>query len=177
MPHKRMIVFISLSIVAVIAMVLALLPSMSDRDVTPEDYELLKPGMSQAEAERLLHGPPRNDLRYRAIIWLPQATGKRISAGIAPVTPAIEFFAKEEIPKNGRQGLWVTQATDFFPQVTTKSGHQGVWITRTGLIAVYFGPDGRLQHKYSSMVDEGVPHSILGWLTTRPRMIRRSLGF
>jgi hypothetical protein len=174
MKNKKLFILILFTIFAVIAMVLVLPPS--NPGVAQEHFELLKPGMTQAEAEHLLRGPPRNALRYPAIIWLPQATGGRISAEIAPVSPAVEFFTKEEIPKNGRQGLWITPAVDFFPQITPKSGHQVVWITRTGLIAVYFGRDGRLQHKYISMVDERVPPSVTDWLASRPRMIRRSLG-
>jgi hypothetical protein len=179
MKQKRLIIFIALAILGVMTMALALLPSMSSRDVTPEDAELLRPGMTQAEVERLLHGPPRNGLKYRAIIWLPQATGKRISAEIAPVSPPFYFFSKEEKPNNGRQSGWITitPATDFFPQITAKNGHQGLWFTRTGLIAVFFGQDGKLQHKYTSTVGETGPLTVVDWLASRPRMIRQSLGF
>ena len=177
MRHKKRFIGVTVAIVTVVAMVLAWLPSTSNRGVTPGDAGLLKPGMTQADVEHLLHGPPRNDLRYRAIIWLPQATGNRISAEVAPVTPAVQFLIKEDVPKGGRQGLGITPATDFFPQITGKIGHQGVWITRTGLIAAYFGEDGTLQHKYSSIVDEAVPPSLVNWLASRPGMIRKSLGF
>jgi hypothetical protein len=179
MKPKRLVCVIAIAVLGVMATVLALLPSMSDRGVTPEDAELLKPGMTQPEVERLLHGPPRNGLKYRAIIWLPQATGKRISAEVAPNIPPVYFFLKEEIPNNGRRSGWVTvtPSTDFFPQITAKHGHQGLWITRTGLIAVYFGQDGRLQHKYTSTVGETGPLTVVDWLASRPRMIRRSLGF
>src|SRR4051794_760296 len=170
MKHKRLLGVIALGVMAT---VLALLSSTSDRGVTPDDLELLKPGMTQSEVEHLLHGPPRNGLKYRSIIWLPQATGKRISAEIAPVSPPVYFFLKEEKPNNGRQSGWITitPATDFFPQITAKNGHQGLWITRTGLIAVYFGQDGRLQHKYTSTVGESGPLTVVDWLASRPKMI------
>jgi hypothetical protein len=179
MRKKSLIICVTLPIIALMAMVLALLPSMSNRGLIPEDAELLKPGMTQSEVEKLLHGPPRNGLKYRSIIWLPQSTGKRISAEVVPVTPPFYFLSKEEKPNNGRQSGWITitLATDFFPQITAKNGHQGLWITGTGLIAVYFGQDGRLQHKYSSTVSESGPLTVVDWLASRPRMFRQSLGF
>jgi hypothetical protein len=174
MKNKRLFICITFAILAVIGVILALLPS--NRGVTQERFEMLKPGMTQAEAEHLLYGPPRNDLRYPAIIWLPQATGKPISAEVAPVSPAVDFLSREDKPKNGRQAVWITPALDFFPQEIPKNGRQAVWVTRTGLIAVYFGQDGRLQHKYISTVHESVRPSVIDWLASRPRMILRSLG-
>ena len=155
-------------------LVIVLLPP--NLEVTRERFELLKPGMTQAETERLLNGSPRNNLRYHAIIWLPQASGKPVSAHIAPDSPAPEFFVREEKPKNSRQQTRNTAALDFFPQVAAKNGHQALWITRAGLIAVYFGPDGQLLHKYNSTVHEYVAPSVINWLSSRPKMIRQSLG-
>jgi hypothetical protein len=174
MRNKKVFIFITFVIIAVCGVILALLPS--NRGVTQERFELLKPGMTRAEVDHLLYGPPRNDLRYPAIIWLPQATGERISAEMAPGSPVVDFFSHEEKPKNGRQGVWITSADDFFPQVMPKDGRQGVWVTRTGLIAVHFGRDGRLKHKYISTVHEPGRPSVFDWLASRPRMIRRSLG-
>jgi hypothetical protein len=169
----------ALGIFVVIAMVLALSPLKSKTGVTAEQFKLLQPGMTQAETERVLHGPPRNVLGHTAIIWLPQVAGRPISAWMEPVSPAVDLFVQEDkpIPKGGRQGLTVQAAQDFFPQITSKSGHQAVWVTRTGLIAVYYGPDGKLQHKYISTVDELAPPSFGHWLASRPGMIRRSFGF
>jgi hypothetical protein len=145
--------------------------------VGQEHFDRLKSGMTRQEAESLLFGPPRNDLRHPAIIWLPQATGKRISARIAPESPAIEILLREDKPTNVRQEMRDATSLDFFPQASTKDGCQAVWITRTGLIALYFGHDGRLRHKYSSTVDEPTPPSVLDWLATRPSAILRSIGF
>jgi hypothetical protein len=167
----------ALAILVVIAMVLARSPSKSKTGVTAEQFRLLQPGMTQAETERVLHGPPRNVLGHSAIIWLPQAAGRPKSAWIEPVSPAVDLFVREDKPKGGRQGLTVQAAQDFFPQITSKSGHQAVWLTNTGLIAVYFGRDGKLQHRYISTVDELAPPSLGDWLASRPRMIRRSFGF
>jgi hypothetical protein len=174
MSNTKLIICISCATVAIATFVIALLPPKLE--VSPECFELLKPGMTQAETERLLNGSPRNNLRHRAIIWLPQASGKPISAHIAPDSPAPEFFVREEKPKNSRQQTRNTAALDFFPQVKAKIGRQDLWIARTGLIAVYFGPDGRLQHKYNSTVHESVTPSVINWLSSRPRMIRQSFG-
>ena len=173
----KTILLLSLAIAAVLAVVPALLPSGSSRGVTAEQLERLEPGMTRAEAERVLFGPPRNDLGYPAIIWLPQADGGRISAEIAPASPAVEFFSHEDRPKNGRRAARNASALDFFPRESAKDGHQAAWVTRTGLIAVEFGLDGRLRQKYLSTVHEQVPPSVIDWLATRPKMIRRSLGF
>jgi hypothetical protein len=177
MRNKTVAICLSLAIVAVFVAVLARLPSHSDRRVTHEQFERLKAGMTQAEAESLIGGPPRNELRYTAIIWLPQASGKPISSEIAPGSPAFDFLAREDKPKNPPPAPRIASALDFFPQVTAKNGHQVVWIARSELIAVYFGPDGRLQHKYRSTVHEPVRPSAIDWIASRPRMIRRSLGF
>ena len=97
MSKTKFFICISCAILAIIALVVALLsPNL---EVTLERFELLKPGTTQAETERLLNGSPRNNLRYRAIIWLPQASGKPISAEIAPDSPAPEFFARGKTEK------------------------------------------------------------------------------
>jgi hypothetical protein len=132
--------------------------------------------MTRAEVEHLLGGPPRNALRYRGLVWLPQATGRPISAEIAPGSAAVDFLVREDRPKNARLPQRA-DGLDFFPQESGKKGDQAVWIARTTLVAAYFGPDGLLRQKYSSTVDEAVPPSVIDWLASRPRIIRRSLGF
>jgi hypothetical protein len=168
---KRHLLRISavLVIAAFVAVIFLVLPQRSRRGVTYEQYNLLQPGMTEAEAERLLYGPPRNDLRYAAIVWLPQANGPAISAEVAPTTPAVDFFSREDRPKNGRQQPRAISTLDFFPRQSSKDGHQSVWITRTGLIAVYFGNDGRLEHKFTSRVYEPTPPTLLGRVALRPR--------
>jgi hypothetical protein len=156
-------------VVVALAAISALVSSRSRPGVTEEDFRRLEPGMTRAEVERVLHGPPRNDLKYPTIIWLPQADGSRISHEIQPIAPAFSLFAREDRPKNLPRRASSTSPPDFFPQGTTKDGHQAAWITRTGLIAVDFGPDGRLRRKYSSTVHEPVPPSLTGWLRSPPR--------
>ena len=102
-------------------------------------------------------------------------TGQR---RIEPDAPAVEFLIKEDVPKGLRQDLNVASSVNFFPKMASGSqGRQAVWVSRTGLIAVDFGPDGRLRDKYTSTVDELVPPSIADWIASRPMMIRQSLGF
>jgi hypothetical protein len=177
MRNKTSAICLSMAIAAVFVAVLARLPSHSDRRVTREQFEQLEAGMTRAEAESLIGGPPRNDLKYPAIIWLPQATGTPISREIAAPSPTVDFLVREDKPKTPRPAARIASTLDFFPQVTTKDGNQVVWIGRSELIAVYFGPDGRLQHKYCSTVHETVAPSAIDWIASRPRMIRRSLGF
>ena len=128
----------SLAVVALAtgAVILALLAPRTRPGVTESDYQTLGTGLTQADVERQLHGPPRNGLRHTAIIWLPQATGKPRSAFFEPTSPAVDAVAREDLPRTGRQGLKATAATDFFPQVTPKLGHQALWVTRTGLIEI-----------------------------------------
>jgi hypothetical protein len=163
------------ALLLLVGMGLFFLPFKSQRDVGKEHFKLLQPGMTQAEAGVLLHGPPRNNLRYPAIIWLPQATGKPISARIGPAFPALEFFVREDRPKNAPQPASAS-TLDFFPQEAAKDGHQAIWVTKAGLIAVYFGQDGKLRNKYISTVHESVTPSVMDWLASRPMMIRRSFG-
>jgi hypothetical protein len=177
MTRTRVAICLLFAVVASMAVVLALAPSQSSQRVTHEQFERLKAGMTWAEAERLIGGPPRNELRYPAIIWLPQASGEQISTEIGPVTPAVDFLVREDKPTNRAPGPRAASALDFFPQVTDKNGNQVVWIGRSELIALYFGPGGRLEHKYSSTVHEPGRPSVIDWIASRPRMIRRSLGF
>ena len=161
--------------VTLVVLVSALRPLRSRSSVTQEHFDFLRPGMMRAEVERLLDGPPRNGVRYPAIIWLPQATGRPISAEIGPALPAIELFAREDRPKNAPPRVQPS-ALNFFPLETRTHGSQAVWNTTAALIAVYFGEDGRLRQKYYSTVHESVRPSVIDWLVSRPRMIRRSLG-
>jgi hypothetical protein len=175
MKHRLRILGV-LAALSLVVVVLALRPLKSRPDIGLEHFERMRPGLTRAEVEHLLGGPPRNALRYRGLVWLPQATGRPISAEIAPGSPAVDLFVREDRPKGARQPA-EPASLDFFPQETGKDGHQAVWITRATLMAVYFGSDGRLRHTYSSTVHESVPPSVIDWLASRPRMIRRSLGF
>lgn len=169
--------YATIAVIPMAVVVLALLPFKPRPGVDRRDFELLQAGMMQGQAERLLHGPPRNDLGHTATVWLPRADGRRISAWIEPVSPAVEILVREDIPKGGRRGLTVKPSDDFFPETSMKDGRQEVWVTSTGLIAVFFGRDGVLLYKYMSTVHESAPPSALDWIASRPRMIRQSLGF
>jgi hypothetical protein len=173
MTYKPFVILVPLAILVVFALIYAVLSVPPG--LTSEQFELLRPGMTQTEVDRILNGPPRNDLRHQAIIWLPQADGRRISARIAPGRPAFDLFARED-PTSVPQNVPRASELDFFPRETSKSGYQAIWVAKERLFAVYFGPDGRLQQKYSSTVAEGGPPSVMDWIASRPRMIVRSLG-
>jgi hypothetical protein len=177
MKYKKIAIGFSFSVVTSIVALLAFAPSQPRLLVTQEQFERLTEGMTQAEVESVIGGPPRNELRYPAIIWLPQATGKQTSTEIAPLTSAVDFLVREDKSRMRLPGARLASTLDFFPRATDKNGNQVVWISRSELIAVYFGGDGRLQHKYYSTVQEPVRPSVMDWIASRPRMIRRSLGF
>jgi hypothetical protein len=161
------------ALLILVAVVFALLPR--SEGVTKAQFELLKPGMTQTEVERLLHGPPRNGIKFDAVVWEPHADGKRRSAFVGPGTPGVEFLVSRDRPPN-EVAPKKAQELSYFPGTTPERGNQAVWITETGLIAVYFGPGGRLEQKYFSEVDVSRPPTVLDWLGSRPRMIRQSLS-
>ena len=124
-----------LALTAIVAFLLAIWPR--SYSLTRAHFDLLKTGMEQSEIENLI-GRSGNKLRRRAIVWDPQNNGRPISAEVSPGPLELDFFptAKNE-------------------------GQQGVWLTRTGLIAVYFGEDGKLQDKYFSTVHPVGPPPLL----------------
>src|SRR5258708_5266243 len=75
------------------AVALALLPR--SKDLTRAHFNLLSTGMTQREVEHLLYGPPRNDVKYSAIVCVPHADGKARTAFAAPGSPGIDFFVSE----------------------------------------------------------------------------------
>jgi hypothetical protein len=173
---KRLAILGVLAAFTLIVAALALRTSESNLELDLGQFERLQPGMTRAEVEQVLGSSPLNVLTHRAIIWLPQPGGRPISAEIAPGSPVVEFLVREDKPKNARQPQQA-DSINFFPQDTGEDGDQAVWIARRMLIAVYFGPDGRLRNRYSSTVQESVPPSVMDWLASRPQVIRRSLGF
>jgi hypothetical protein len=96
--------------------------SKLDRD----HFEAVHEGMTRAEIEEILAGPPRNERRDRVIVWVPR-DGKRVSAELQPGPVTERFFPAGE-------------------------GEEVVWVGRAGLIAARFGDDGRLTEKYVSAV-------------------------
>ena len=121
--------------------------------ITEADYRRLRPGMTAAEVERVLGGPPRNLLKRRGTVWVSQADGNRVSAFLD---------AGRAYPH-------------FFPQLRYDEG-QAVWVTPTGLVAVASGRDGRLRDRYFSTVEVSNGPSVWNWLGSRPEQIRRALG-
>ena len=150
---KRLRVGLALSAAIVLVAIVVLFVCQKPYLITQEQYDLIVVGMTQADLEKLLGGPPANVCNNRVIVWEPQADGKPISA---------------EIPRGA------TTARLFHD---TDDGLQVVWLDDTGLIAAYFGEDGRLQKKYFSTVHVMGPPSTIDWFRTRPKQVRRSLGF
>jgi hypothetical protein len=173
---RRVLVWGSLAILALIGVVCAVLPG--SRGVTEAQFKLLRPGMTQADVENLLYGRPRDDLAYSAIVWAPNLDGRKRSALISPGAPGVGYFVSEHFRDRPPNEARPKTAPEFwfFPGTTPEQGRQAVWSTETGLIAVYFGRDGRLEQKYFSTVDVTRPPTMLDWLASRPRMVRKSFG-
>jgi hypothetical protein len=166
----------TLTAVTLVALALTLLPR--SRGVSEADFKLLKPGMTWAEVERLLAGPPRNDVPYESIVWIPHADGTRRSARLGPGAPGLAFHVAEHFRDRAPNEFPARSAADFwyFSGKAPEEGRQEIWATETGLIAVYFGQDGRLEQKYFSTVHVTRPPTVMDWIASRPRQIRRSLG-
>jgi hypothetical protein len=172
MTIRRIFIGALCTIVFVVGVVFALSPR--SRDVMQADFNLLKPGMTQPEVEHLLHGPPRNNLKYPGIAWIPQPDGKLLSGEVGPWfrNPTVVFRGNRPLNDVAQK----PREYAYFPGTTAEPGHQTVWITEAGLIAVYFGRDGRLQRKYFSTVAVARPPTALDWFASRPRAVRKSLG-
>jgi len=176
MKKRRLSAYALAAILATVAAVFVLRPR--SEGVTRADFERLRPGMTRIEAEHLLHGPPRDDLRCSALVWLPYADGKRRSGRIGPGTRGLgslvsEYFRDRppnEVPPK------IASETSYFPGSTPGRGHQAVWLAETGLIAVLFGEDGRLQQTYFSDVHVSRAPTLLDRFSSRPGRVRKSLG-
>ena len=139
-------------IMTLAAVILAIYPKPS-HPLDQQHFQQLRTGMSKTEVETILHGYSRTEVQ-RAIVWLPQNSGQKISHKVETDSPT----------------------PDFFPGAPGSDGYQKLWLTETGLIAVYFGPDDELQRKYFSTVHSLGPPTIKDWLASRPGSIRQSLG-
>jgi hypothetical protein len=93
-----------------------------------EHFAAVRVGMTRAEVEQVLGGPPRNECRGPVDVWVRREGGVQ-SAGLDPGTPTVRFF----------------------PDVAG-GGQEGVWVGEAGLLAARFGDDGRLREKYVSDV-------------------------
>jgi hypothetical protein len=98
------------------------------RAIDRESYERLEVGMTRAEVEDLLGGPPCNRLAEPCDVWVPSPAGLR-SADLQPGTPNVRFF----------------------PELAGGES-EAVWVGEDGLIALRFDEDGRLREKYFSEV-------------------------
>jgi hypothetical protein len=74
--------------------------------------------------------------------------------------------AKKVVEIGLYNGVPVSTTHDFFPDDSKVEGYQRVWLTKTGLIAVYFDADDRLQRKYFSTVHPMGPPTITDWLAS-----------
>src|SRR5258708_23705622 len=97
MKVRRFSICALLALCIFAAVVLALLPR--SKDLTRAQFNLLKPGMTQTEVEHLLYGPPRNDVKYPAIAWIPQRSGMPVSGNVGPwfANPPVVFVGNRPV--------------------------------------------------------------------------------
>jgi hypothetical protein len=127
---KRRLVIVGAGLAVLVlagALVLGLTPPESWIDWG--HFEAIEVGMTRADLERLLGGPPRNELPGQATIWVPR-DGKKVSFHTTPRLTGGPFFAAAE----GEEEL--------------------VWLGEEGLIAVLVGADGRVRDTYFSTVHD-----------------------
>jgi hypothetical protein len=94
--------------------------------ITRTQFDAIAEGMTRAEVERLLAGPPRNECPDDVIVWV-RRQGKRVSAECIQGSPPPRILS--DTPDD-----------------------EAVWLSEEGLIAVRFGEDGRLREKHFSTV-------------------------
>jgi hypothetical protein len=104
-----------------------LLPSASHIDRAR--FDAIAVGMPRADVERLLGGPPRNELPGQATVWVPRG-GTKVSFQTTPAATGGPFFA------------------------TTEGEEELVWLGEEGLVAVLVGADGRVRDSYFSTVHD-----------------------
>src|SRR6266404_2685641 len=90
--------------------------------IDPNHFHAIEVGMTKAEVEQLLGGPPRNECSGPVDVWVRREGGLQ-SAGLDPGTLKVQFFPTADVMK----------------------GEEAVWVSEAGLIAVRFGEDGRVQ--------------------------------
>jgi hypothetical protein len=116
---------LGLAFAGLLALVLAPRGTRIDRG----HFEALREGMTRAEAEGVLGGPPRNECRAPVFVWVRREGGLQ-SAEVAPGGLAVRVF----------------------PDADLAEGQEAAWVGDAGLIAARFGDDGRLRQKHFSAV-------------------------
>jgi hypothetical protein len=89
--------------VVLITLVAAVLWQMWPSVVDRAHYDLLAPGMSPLEIERML-GAPRNECHTDADVWVTR-NGKLVSAEVALGNPPVQVFA--DLGADERELVWI----------------------------------------------------------------------
>jgi hypothetical protein len=123
MTRRRLLIVAALLCIAVAS---AVLWQLRPTSISRTQFDAIAEGMSRADVECLLGGPPRNECPDDVIVWV-RRHGKRVSAEYGAGSPP--------------------------PRVLSDAGdEEAVWMSNEGLIAIRFGEDGRLREKYFSTV-------------------------
>jgi hypothetical protein len=130
MRRRLLVAAAALSLALGFVGLLALVLTPRDTRIDRPHFEALRPGMTRAEAERVLGGPPRNECRDPVFVWVRREGGLR-SAEVAPGGLAVRVFPDADLAGGDQEAVWVGEP---------------------GLIAARFGDDGRLREKHFSDV-------------------------
>jgi hypothetical protein len=130
MRRRLLVAAAALSLALACAGLLALVLIPRGTRIDRQHFEALREGMTRAEAERVLGGPPRNECREPVDVWVRRGGGLQ-SAEVAPGGLAVRVFPNADLAGGGQEAVWVGEA---------------------GLIAARFGDDGRLREKHYSAV-------------------------
>jgi hypothetical protein len=124
MTRRRLLIAAALGCLVVVAagVLWVLRPTCIDR----AHFDAIAEGMTRAEVQLLLGGPPRNECPDDVIVWV-RRQGKRVSAEYGPGSPPVGVLSET-------------------------GDDEAVWMSDEGLIAARFGEDGRLREKYFSTV-------------------------
>ena len=81
--------------------------------IDPDHFRVIEVGMSRAEVERVLGGPPRNECSGPVDFWVRHEGGQR-SAGIERGSPAVQFFPDADAVVFGHSHLPLHEERDGF---------------------------------------------------------------
>ena len=118
---------------------------MERSSITNERFKSLESGMTQGDIEQILGGSARNECDGPIMAWMPRGDTLN-SVRINPGKPGAVFFLNTEYPDG-----------DF----------ELVWLSETGLIAVLFDEQGRLNEKHFSNVNVMDRPTVADWIRTR----------
>lgn len=129
--------------------------------ITNQNFAVLQVGMTQAQVERILGGPARDECGQPVIVWVPRGDTLN-SLRIDPESRRDSILFREDSPAPGtREDVFVVAG------ISPRGDHELVWLSDSLLIAILFDENGRLIEKHSSDVTVLDRPDVLDWLRSR----------